>query len=89
MPQGKLKASYKPVKALSNPLYYSHFTLSKYKNGTFQLLTFPEDNGSNWKYLLKYPMSLDTGYYMMVTGTRLANGGVLSNMTFSTLRKTK
>ncbi len=89
MPQGKLKASYKPVKALSNPLYYSHFTLSKYKNGTFQLLTFPEDNGSNWKYLLKYPMSLDTGYYMMVTGTRLANGGVLSNMTFFNIEKDK
>lgn len=27
IPQGKLVATYKPVKALTNPLYYSHFTL--------------------------------------------------------------
>ncbi len=81
-PQGQLTAHYKPVKALSNPLYYSHFTLSKYNNGEFQLLTFPEDNTSNWENLLKQPMALDTGYYMMVTGTRLASGGVLSNVTF-------
>ena len=82
IPQGKLAACYQPVKALSNPLYYSHFTLSKYKQGEFQLLTFPEDNTSNWENLLKRPLPLDTGYYMMVTGTRLASGGVLSNITF-------
>lgn len=87
VPQGKLQASYKPVKALSNPLYYSHFTLSKYHNGTFQLLVFPEDNSSNWENLLKRPMPLDTGYYMLVTGTRLANGGVLSNTTFFNIAK--
>ncbi len=27
----------------------------------FKLLTFPEDNCSNWENLLKHPMSLDTG----------------------------
>lgn len=89
IPQGKLIASYKPVKALSNPLYYSHFTLSKYQNGQFQLLTFPEDNTSNWENLLKSPLSLDTGYYMMVSGTRLASGGVLSNMTFFNIEQDK
>lgn len=89
IPQGKLVATYKPVKALTNPLYYSHFTLSKYHNGTFQLLTFPEDNSSNWENLLKHPMSLDTGYYMLVTGTRLASGGVLSNTTFFNIEEGK
>lgn len=90
IPQGELTASYKPVKALSNPVYYSHFTISRYNNnGEFQLLTFPEDNTSNWENLLKKPLLLDTGYYMMVTGTRLANGGVLSNVTFFNIRKDK
>ena len=89
IPQGKLVATYKPVKALTNPLYYSHVTLSKYHNGTFQLLTFPEDNSSNWENLLKHPMSLDTGYYMLVTGTRLASGGVLSNTTFFNIEEGK
>lgn len=81
-PQGKLIARYRPVKTLANPLYYTHFTLSKYENGTFKLLTFPEDNSSNWENLLKEPLALDTGYYMLVTGTRLASGGVLSQASF-------
>lgn len=82
MPQGRLTASYRPVKALSNPLYYSHFTLSKYQDGAFRLLSYPEDKTSSWENLLKNPTSLDTGYYMLVTGTRLANGGVLGNLSF-------
>jgi len=52
-------------------------------------LTFPEDNSSNWENLLKHPMSLDTGYYMLVTGTRLASGGVLSNTTFFNIEEGK
>lgn len=89
IPQGKVIASYRPVKALSNPLYYSHFTLSKYDKGKFQLLTFPEDKSSNWENLLQRPLPLDTGYYMMVTGTRLASGGVLSNVTFFNVEQDK
>lgn len=89
IPQGKVIASYRPVKALSNPLYYSHFTLSKYDKGKFQLLTFPEDKSSNWENLLQHPLPLDTGYYMMVTGTRLASGGVLSNITFFNVEQNK
>lgn len=89
IPQGELMASYKPVKALSNPIYYSHFTLSRYENGSFQLLAFPEDKSSSWETLLKKPLPLDTGYYMMVTGTRLASGGVLSNVTFFNIEKDK
>ena len=86
-PQGKLRADYVPVKALSNPLYYSHFSLSRYNQGKFQLLTYPEDNTSNWENLLKQPLALDTGYYTLVTGTRLASGGVLSNITFFNIWK--
>ena len=32
--------------------------------------------------LLKNGTALDAGNYVMVTGTRLANGGVLSQLTF-------
>ena len=81
-PQGTLTAGYQPVKALADPVYYSHFTLSRYENGRFKLLTFPEDKSSCWSRLLKERLPLDTGYYMLVTGTRLASGGVLSNVSF-------
>lgn len=88
-PQGTLTLAYKPVKALADPVYYSHFSLSRYENGRFRLLTFPEDKSSTWSRLLKTPMPLDTGYYMLVTGTRLASGGVLSNTTFFNIEAEK
>lgn len=88
-PQGTLTANYRSVKALSDPVYYSHFTLSRYENGSFKLLTFPEDKSSCWSRLLKDGLPLDTGYYMLVTGTRLASGGVLSNILFFNIEKDK
>ena len=92
--KGKLVASYKPIRSLDNPKYYSHFTISKFKNGTFQLLNYDEGDvdmggGATWSNLLKNGVKLDEGYYMMVTGTRLASGAVLSNTTFFTIEPDK
>lgn len=86
-PQGRLTATYTPVKALSDPQYYSHYSLSRFDRGTFRLLNFPEDKSSSWEHLLKKPLPIDTGYYLLVTGTRLANGGVLSNITTFNIRE--
>lgn len=93
-PTGILKASYRPVASLSNPKYYSHFTISKFKDGTFQLLNYDEGDvdmgsGASWQNLLKNGTKLESGYYMMVTGTRLASGAVLSNVTFFTIEQGK
>ena len=41
--KGKLVASYKPIRSLDNPKYYSHFTLSKQTpQGSLQLLSYDE-----------------------------------------------
>lgn len=91
-PTGTLIAKYQPTPSLDNPKYYSHFTLSKFKNGTFQLLNYDEGNGqdgTSWANLLKNSTSLDTGYYMLVTGSRMASGAVLSNVTFFTIEPDK
>ena len=86
--QGKLVAKYKPIKTLSDPKYYSHFTISKITDaGTLQLLNYEEGDvdmgeGTTWGNLLKNGTKLDEGNYLMVTGTRLANGGVLVRMEF-------
>ncbi len=94
-PQGILKASYTPIKSLKDPKYYSHFTISKIKdNGQLQLLNYDEGDidmgaGATWSNLLKNGTSLDAGNYVLVTGTRLANGGVLSDMTFFTIEPSK
>lgn len=86
--EGTLKATYKPISRLSNPKYYSHFSISKYENGTFKLLNYPYDE-TTWESLLKNGTALETGYYMLVTGSRMANGGVMSNITFFTIEEGK
>lgn len=87
--QGKVVASYAPIKALQDPKYYSHFTIAKLlDNGKLQTLDFESANGADmgagntWSALLKNPLTLDEGNYVLVTGTRMANGSVLSEVSF-------
>ena len=87
--QGKVIASYQPIKALQDPKYYSHFTIAKVlPNGTLQTLNFERGGnvdmglGDTWSGLLKKPLSMDEGNHMLVTGTRMANGSVLAEIEF-------
>lgn len=92
---GKLVAEYAPIKSLSDPKYYSHFSISKLTAaGTLQLLSYDEGDidmggGATWSNLLKNGTDLDAGDYVLVTGTRLANGGVLADMKFFTIEPGK
>ena len=85
---GKLVAKYTPIKSLADPKYYSHFSISKITDaGTLQLLNYEEGDvdmgeGTTWSNLLKNGAELEEGNYLMVTGTRLANGSVLARMEF-------
>ena len=93
--QGRVVASYQPTKSLADPKYYSHFTISKInKDCSVSLLNYDEGDvdmgvGATWSNLLKRGTTLDAGDYMLVTGTRLANGGVLANMTFFNIEPDK
>lgn len=91
---GLLRATYKPIRSLPDPKYYSHLTLSKFKDGVFQLLNYDEGDadmgaGTTWSNLLKNGTQLDAGYYMLVTGTRMASGAVLSKVTFFAIEPDK
>lgn len=92
---GRLVARYKPIKSLANPKYYSHFSLSQITPaGTLQLLNYDEGDidmgeGATWSNLLRQGTALDAGSYVMVTGTRLASGSVLSQLTFFTIEAGK
>lgn len=83
--KGKFTARYTPIQSLDNPKYYSHFTISKITpEGSLQLLAYDESDletggGTTWRSLLKDGTSLNEGNYVLVTGTRLASGAVLSN----------
>lgn len=84
--KGRLIAQYTPIKSLDNPKYYSHFTLSRLTpQGRLKLLSYEEggteaDDGTSWQNLLKHGTALDAGQYVLVTGTRLASGAVLSRV---------
>ncbi len=77
---GMLQMTFEPQGRMKNPAYYSHFTLSKWENGTFQLLNYPEDG--TWESLFKNPNTVESGYYMLTSGNRMANGSVLTEVTF-------
>ena len=89
--KGRLIARYTPIKSLDNPKYYSHFTLSRLTpQGNLQLLSYEEggteaDDGTSWQNLLKHGTALDAGQYVLVTGTRLASGAVLSRVVSFTI----
>ena len=80
-PQGRLSVSYS---GSGDPEYYHHFTLADVGEGTAKLLTFDEDSDHNpWTKV--FPLMLDEGYYMLTSGTRLADGSVLSHAEFFTV----
>ena len=80
-PQGKLSVSFD---GSGDPEYYHHFTLSRISDGTAKLLTFDDDSDHN-SWTKVFPLSLDAGYYMLTSGTRLADGSVLSHVEFFTV----
>ncbi len=62
-----------------DPKYETNFTLSRFKEGTFQKLEYGEDIA-----LSGFPEKLDadTGNYLLVTGNRLDDGSVLASLSF-------
>ncbi|MDR2763562.1 MAG: transglutaminase domain-containing protein [Tannerella sp.] len=86
--QGLLSAAYTPIPALDNPKYYTHFTIAKIRpDAQLQTLNFERRNaiadmeqGDSWAGLLKHPLPVDEGNYLMVSGTRLASGKALTRM---------
>lgn len=75
---GCLKATYTPNKVLENPKYYTHFTISAIKGGSPVLLNYSE--GDTYESLLKDGSIIDSGDYLLVTGTRMADGSVLAHI---------
>ncbi len=82
---GILRLNFSPIRMLDNPKYYTHFTLSKYENGTFKLLNYPET--TDWATTFKDGAELECGYYVLVSGSRMAQGNVLCDMEFFSISK--
>lgn len=94
--QGKVVAAYKPIRSVDDPKYHSHFTVAKVnRDGKLQTLNLRGHSntdmgaGNAWSGILKRPLSIDEGNYMLVTGMRMANGSVLANLTFFNVEANK
>ena len=77
-PQGTLYLFYGDQAVKENPNYYSHFALSRIVDGRPQVQEFPED--ATLKSTFANGVNVDAGQYMLLSGTRLANGGVWANL---------
>ncbi len=94
-PQGKLVLTFEPTKYLDDPKYYSHFTVTRITpEGGTSLLNFEEGQvdmggGTSWSNTFRDGTMLDTGTYLLTTGTRLANGNVLATNRLFTIEEGK
>lgn len=68
---------------IDDPKYYTQFSLSRIDNGVPQQLGYPEDG--TWSSIFRDGTNLDAGQYMLVSGQRMADGGVLCRTTFFTV----
>ncbi len=64
------------------PEYYIHFTLARFENGRYNTLEY-DYNRKVTDFRDELP--LPPGNYMLVTGNRLSDGGILSNLSFFNL----
>lgn len=80
---GTLSIAWKPLEWNKDPKYYTHFTLSYIQEGTAQLLNYPEDT---WSNTLRMPQTMDTGDYLLTSGTRMADGSVLVHLEVAPLK---
>ena len=78
--KGMVKVTFSPSGFLKVPEYYRHFTLSEIRDGKPALLSFSEDESLPVGKL--FPLSLENGYYMLVSGNRMADGSVLAHVEF-------
>ncbi|MDE5671886.1 MAG: transglutaminase domain-containing protein, partial [Duncaniella sp.] len=77
-PKGRLALSFSPLGRTVDPKYYSQFTLSKIENGLPRLLEYEETD--TYKSITDNGLELDEGRYALITGQRMADGGVLARV---------
>ena len=76
--QGILKLDYEATSVVPDPKYYSHFTVSKLEDGEPRLLNYPDFIGLSESFA--DGETLDRGTYLLTTGQRMADGGVLAHI---------
>ena len=76
--QGTLVLDHEATPVVPDPKYYTHFTVSRIVGGEPRLLTYPDFAPLSETFGDGEP--LDAGTYLLTTGQRMADGGVLARM---------
>lgn len=87
VPTGTVRFSFKPEGRMQNPVYYSHFSISKVDAGATRQMEYPE--GATFNSTFSEPMTFDEGQYMLTSGQRMADGGVLARTVLFTVKAGK
>ena len=77
----KIKGYLKLQSSDTNPVpeYYIHFTIARFEGGRYNTLEYDFNKKIND---FKEELQLPPGHYMLVTGNRLTDGKILSNISF-------
>lgn len=73
-----LRLGFEPQGRLDDLKYYTHFTLSRMDKGLPRLQNYAE--GAAWSELFAREAEVDAGQYVLVSGQRLSDGGVLARV---------
>ena len=87
-PQGLLALTYSPQGGVKDPLYTRHFSLSLLRPGLKPELQSYQEDGP-YSTLFSTPCQVETGYYLLVSGTRMADGSVLAHLEFFNVEEGK
>jgi hypothetical protein len=87
---GYLDIRYSPITSITDPKYYTHFSIKKFDGQSFRLLAYDaKDPGIDDGMMLstfEHPIPLDEGYYILTSGTRLGDGSALTHSEFFTIK---
>ncbi|MDR1602093.1 MAG: transglutaminase domain-containing protein [Tannerella sp.] len=85
LPQGNVTISFDhPTELIPDPVYRQHFTISRIgEDGKLQARNYR----GYLSTLMKSPLRMDVGTYMLLSGTRMADGSVLARVEFFTVEE--
>lgn len=75
-PQGTVRLRYSGGGPVGTPEYYRHYTISRLEPERTRLMEYEEGGPARTDY------SLDEGYYVLTSGSRLADGSALVHLEF-------
>ena len=80
---GSLMLDFAATAVVDDPKYFANFTLSRITDGEPHLLNYPDFEP--YSSMFNKPLDLECGQYLLVTGQRKADGGVLASMKIITI----